>query len=260
MRAFFQLLIAEALKLRRTPALLLTLILPYTVVLAFFLFARIEGHRFLTGADADPWSWLAEACLGAWTSLFLPLAVFLLAALVASVEHRSRGLRLLFTLPVPRWQIAAAKHLVVLALVGLSFLLLALGIALAGIALRWASPELGFDQPVPWGALLLTCLWGWLATTFFCTLATAVSLARSSFVLPVTAGFLATILLLILRATDPALALYHPAAYAVEATDSLVSFGRPATTLGLRWALVGLGTGILFALAAGWAWVRGDVD
>lgn len=260
MRTFLQLLAAETLKLRRTPALLLTLVLPYTVVLAFFLFARTEGHRFLTGEGAAPWSWLAEACLGAWSSLFLPLTAFLLAALVASVEHRSRGLRLLFTLPVARWQIAAAKHLVLIALIGLSFLLLALGIVLAGVVLRWTSPELGFDQPIPWAPLLLTALGGWLASTFFCTLATTVSFARRGFVLPVTVGFLATVLLLLLRATDPTLALYHPAAYAVEATKSLISFDPQATTGGLHWALLGAATGALFALAAGWAWVRGDVD
>lgn len=253
MKALANHLRAELLKLHRTPALLLTVVMPYVVVLLLGLFAGIQGERFLGRSDASPWPWLVETSLTIWSTVFLPLHVFLVAALVAAVEHRARGFRLLFTLPVPRWRIYAGKQAAVFLLVAGSYLLLALGILLTGGLLHLVHPELGFAIYLPWREVLLQALWGTLATSFLVALATWLSLWSRSFVIPVTIGFVATVLLLALRAAGPEMALYHPAAYAVEVVKS-----SPRSAL--FWALLGVVTGGLFSVVGGWAFLGRDVE
>jgi len=222
---------------------LLTLVLPYLVVLIFVLFAHLEGERFLGRDEASSWPWLLEVCFVTWSTLFLPLFVFLGAALVAAIEHRAQGFRLMLTLPVARWRVYLGKEVAVMLLVAGSFFFLAIGVLLGGGLLRAVHPGLGFEAAFPVAEVLLATLWGTCASTFLVAIATWVSLWSRSFVLPVALGLVATVLLLALRSAGLSLALYHPAAYAVEAVLA-------APGVAVRWAALGLGTGVAFSLAS----------
>lgn len=246
--------LTELLKLRRTAALLVTVVAPYVVVLAFAIFAALEGETFLRSPHVEAWAWLMESAATAWSLVFLPLFMGLITALAAALEHRSEGFKHLFALPVPRGAIYAGKQLALFTLLAASFALLGLGLAVAGLALRALRPELGFEAPLPLGRLAALLAGQTAACGFALAVQTWVSLVRRDFALPVGLGFLATILLVALRAVDASLARFLPWSFPVEVARS---FAQDAPDL--RWALAGLAGGLAFAAYAGWSFSRRDV-
>jgi ABC-2 type transport system permease protein len=131
--AFSASLAVEAIKLRRSLALLLVLVAPTLVVVFTFFF-------MLRGKDPLPWSMSLQMSAAIWAFFMLPMGVTALTALVAHTEHGPRAWDMLRALPVPRWHHYAAKAVGVLALVALMMALLAL-LTFAAVALAaWIKP------------------------------------------------------------------------------------------------------------------------
>lgn len=113
-------LVAEAIKLRRTLALWMCLIAPAVVVLLYLMMA-LTANRSLQPADAaEAWAGWFRTVSGLWSFLMLPLFITLEAALLAGLEHANQQWKHLFALPVPRWQHYFAKLVALLALVALA--------------------------------------------------------------------------------------------------------------------------------------------
>ena len=110
-------LLVEAFKLRRSLALLLAAIAPTLVaVFVFFNLLRLEKPA--------PWAMALQGSAAIWAFFMLPMSVTALTALVAHTEHGPRSWDHLRALPLPAWQLYAAKLLCVLAVVlGMSALL-----------------------------------------------------------------------------------------------------------------------------------------
>jgi hypothetical protein len=254
MRRTLGLLQGELLKLRRTPALPLASIAPYVVVLLFVLFAFHSGDRLFAGGRVDPWRWLAESATRAWCWMILPLFVALETSLAGSVEHRAQGFKHLFVLPRRRLLSYFAKSGALALLLGLSFLLLGLGVLGGGLALRWLSPGLGFEATVPGLFVLLLLTRVFAACGFLLAIHTWIGLRRRDFVLPVSVGFLALVGLLVLESYAPELTRFWPWSYP-GAELSAVLEGRT----GSAWWLAGVLGGLGFTALAGWSFCRRDV-
>jgi len=135
---FRVLLLVEAFKLRRSLALVLAGLAPSLVaVFAFFNLLRLE--------KAAPWAIALQGSAGIWAFFMLPMSVTALTALVAHTEHGPRAWEHLRSLPLPAWQLYAAKLLGVLVLVaGMSVLLATLtptALFLAGLINPAAAPQ-----------------------------------------------------------------------------------------------------------------------
>jgi lantibiotic transport system permease protein len=115
MSAFLRIFRIEALKLRRTLALWMTLVAPAAVILLQLLIVTRVGDG--PGADIDVWLSFQKNALTMWALFMQPLFVALVATLVYHLEHASNGWLRLFVLPVPRWTIPAAKLAAVFGLV-----------------------------------------------------------------------------------------------------------------------------------------------
>lgn len=256
MRIFARCLLAELLKARRTPALAVTVVTPYVVVLLPVLFVLAEGSRFLPSTRIDSWSWLARSAFVTWCLVVLPLFVGLVTALLAAVEHRAHGFRRLFTLAVPRLTLYLAKQAAAFVLVALAFALLAAGVLLAGLLLRLLRPGLGFETAVPWWLLGALALGGLAASGFVTALQTWVALVRQDVALPIGIAVLSTSTggLIALRAFDATLVPYHPWSYPGELIRGL--FAGDADP---AWWLAGLLTGLAFASFSGWSFTHRDV-
>jgi ABC-2 type transport system permease protein len=191
----------EAIKLRRSLALLLAAVAPALVALFEFFF-------LLRGEAAQPWSAALQMSAAIWAFFMLPMSVTALTALVAQTEHGPRAWDTLRALPLPRWHLYAAKAIGVLALVAVMMALLALltfaAIALAS-AIKPAIAPTGSLDATAYVALLgriflaswlLVCVQLWIALrcarfvpalatgiagTFFAVVATS---ARIGMVLP----------------------------------------------------------------------------
>lgn len=153
MKVMLRVLWAETLKLKRTLALRLAVIIPLALVALNALVAYQRGPASFRGAE-NVWQQTMYEMFYFSSLMMLPLFIALQATLVADVEHSSAGWKHLYTLPLPRWAVYAVKQLAALALVGLSVGLLAGFTVLAGLALQALKPEMGFEPHIPWGWLL----------------------------------------------------------------------------------------------------------
>ena len=123
----------EALKLRRSLALLLAVVAPALVaVFVFFNLLRLD--------QASSWRMVLQGSTAIWAFFMLPMSVTALTALVAHTEHAPRAWDTLRALPRPRWHLYAAKATMVLAVVAGMSLVLAVATLLATEAAAWIKP------------------------------------------------------------------------------------------------------------------------
>jgi ABC-2 type transport system permease protein len=128
-------LAVEAIKLRRSLALLLAVAAPALV--AVFMFCNL-----LRVDKGVPWDMTLMTSAAIWAFFMLPMSVTALTALVAHTEHGPRAWDTLRALPVPRWHLYAAKAVGVLALVASMSLLLAALTFAAVTAATWVKPAI----------------------------------------------------------------------------------------------------------------------
>lgn len=165
----------ELRKLNRSLALVLALAAPSLIGVFIFF-------NMLRGDTPQPWTMWLGSSTGIWAFFMLPMSVTALTALVAHMEHGPRSWDHLRALPLPRWQIYAAKAVCVLALVAvMSLLNLVLTIGAVSVAAA-IKPALA-----PTGTLDLSgslVLWGkiWLAGLLMVALQFWTALRFASFV------------------------------------------------------------------------------
>lgn len=228
MRDLWRALAAELLKTRRTRALLIALVTPYLVALLPCVVALSQGGALVRRPAFSPWPWLAEAAFSTWTLILFPLFLSLEAALLASMEHRSNGFKHLFVLPVRRGAVYAAKQIAVALLTAGSLLLLVLGLAAGGLALRSLRPGLGFEAPVPFGDLLAGAGRIFAASGLVLAIHTWMSLRWRSFAPVLALGIVATVVTIALNAGDVEVWPWFPWSLPFQAGRSLQAVHDPA--------------------------------
>jgi lantibiotic transport system permease protein len=141
---------AEVVKLKRTIALALVVLAPFSILaLTLFMasqapFGTIERH-----GSANAWRMLTRLNLQFWALLMLPLYCTLQTALLAGLDHSENQWKALLARPVPKWTHWVAKLIVVIAMVVGSAAILAAGVVVEGFALNWYDPKLGFGNALP---------------------------------------------------------------------------------------------------------------
>ena len=138
----------EAVKLRRSLALLLAVVAPALIaIFVFFNLLRVDR--------AIPWQTTAQTSAAIRAFFMLPMSATALTALVAHTEHGPRAWDYLRALPRPRWHLYAAKATVVLAVVAAMSLLLAGATAAAIEAAAWLKPQITPTGPRDGGGYLV---------------------------------------------------------------------------------------------------------
>ena len=141
---------AETLKLRRTIALGLVVLAPFSILaLTLFMasqapFGTIERH-----GSVNAWRMLTRLNLQFWALLMLPLYCTLQTALLAGLDHSENQWKALLARPVPKWTHWVAKLVVVVAMVVASAAILFVGVVAEGFALHWYNAKLGFGNALP---------------------------------------------------------------------------------------------------------------
>ncbi|HEX8425278.1 ABC transporter permease [Hymenobacter sp.] len=192
-------LAADALKLRRTAALRLTLFSGALPVLLTFMIFLFKGHLLMKDGG-DPWPRFISMAWQTAGTLLLPLFVVLLTSLVVNIETKATAWKHLYAQPVGRGAVFGSKLLLILILNALG-LLLFVGLMLgAGALLTMLQPKLGFQvHPVPLVAVGWMLMRTYVATLGLLAVQYSVSLYWRSFVVPVGVGMgavVATIALL----------------------------------------------------------------
>lgn len=249
MTALMRALSAEALKLKRTLALWLAVLMPMLIITLMF-FMGLQRGEIMFAPGEDPWPQLTQNVLGFWGVLILPLFVTLETALAGSLEHTEKSWKHLFALPIPRWAIYSAKLLLNAGLIGLSTAVLIGGTLLAGQLLGLLNPELQFQNyPLPWRALSETALWLFAGAGCLLAIHTWVALRWASFALASTVGIAATLIGFISLGAD--WVQYYPWTQGVNIISN-----EPNLSLAVSIGVVG---GLVAGLAGCWEMTRRDV-
>jgi len=190
MSAFLRIFRIEALKLRRTLAIWMTLVAPAAVILLqLLIMTRVGGGP---GADIDIWLSFQKNALTMWALFMQPLFVALVATLVYHLEHASNGWLRLFVLPVPRWTIPAAKLAAVFGLVTLATIVL----FVLDVAATWMAPALNANvelpAEIPWGELVRRTARVFVATLAVVAIQNFVSFRFASVPLSLGVGIVGT--------------------------------------------------------------------
>lgn len=192
MKSLARALSAELLKNKRTLSLWLTMLAPLS--LAFLEIAMVlEGGKRLYQPGGDSWLKLIASISELWTLLLLPLFITLEMGLLGALEHNSQAWKQLYAAPLPRWSIYAAKQLTGMGIIALSMLVLGMMTTGVGLLINLLWPELGFDAPIPWLALVQSLGLAYLAAWLIISIHLWISLRWSSFVLAMTAGIIPTV-------------------------------------------------------------------
>lgn len=263
MRALIRALHAELLKTKRTLAFGLALIAPLVIVaLQVSMIWERRDYYLAQGMARLAWYEYGAQTAVLWGLLMLPLFVTLETALVAQWEHRNGQWKHLFSLPVPRWALYAAKQVAGTVLIGLSIAALFGLIVASGWGLRLLLPGLGFEAAVPWREYARYGLTMFLSAWLIIAVQTWVAQRWSSFAVSSGVGIALTIAGAVVIQSDWAslypytLPVIAANGFASEAMRSLNGF-----TEGLPWAqlLLGSAGGIAAAILGGWEVTRRDV-
>ncbi|GHF84374.1 ABC transporter permease [Thalassotalea marina] len=111
----------ELTKLKRSQALLMSLLCPLAVVLLQLLFVmESSGQRIAK----DGWQMYWMGTMSLWYMLMLPLFIALVTTLINHVEHKHAGLRLMLSFPVKTWQLFLVKVMIAWGIVILASLIM----------------------------------------------------------------------------------------------------------------------------------------
>jgi hypothetical protein len=250
----------ELLKLRRTLALAVALIVPLVVIVmtTVLVLSRDAGTRL--GGSANPWDTvMLNFVLFLWCIVALGPFVALETALLAGLEHQENGWRHLFALPVSRWSIYAAKLVVAAGLIVLSSVVLDLGFAAEGIVIVTFRPDLGLTLPIPWSSLIGRSVEFTLAAALALAIQSWVATRWHSFPLAAGLGIVGSIAGLILSISPRAASIARFFPWSLP----FISLSRSADPLPADVQMtalwVGIVGGLLVAILGCWDVTRQDV-
>jgi hypothetical protein len=183
------LLIAESIKLRRTPVVWMSLGAPAFAVTVAFIASLTNGNRFYQ-AGISPWTDFSAHILVGWALFVFPIYVCLQTALYSSLEHNSNGWSYLATLPVGKHKLLFSKYCCAVLLVAISQVLLVCLTWAAGWILAVLRPSYGFQDYPMTSMPAKACMWVFLSGLTIVGIQMMLSMLYRSFVVPTGTGLL----------------------------------------------------------------------
>jgi ABC-2 type transport system permease protein len=231
------LLRAECLKLKRTVIVLLIVSVPLMV---FLLGVAVIA----TGNSASDWPMLAASGAAIWSFFLLPMTATALTALVAQLEHGSRGWSYTLALPLAKWTVFSAKALIVLFVMAVISVLVGAAIIGSGVFAGWIAPKQAMAGELPIALMVGLMTKMWLAGLLVVSIQFAVAIRFESFAVPVVVGIGGTFVAIV--ATSAKIGLYFPWLMATNVLNSEPERAAQAIVMG------SLGGIALFALTIVW--------
>ena len=194
MKGFILSFRSEFFKSRKTLGFWAAVILPLLICLLLFVGFYTKSEH---GAGMPPmvlWIQFAGAILGIMGSLLLPMFVIFIAYSVNSIEHKADTWKSLFSLPISRLSVYAAKYFYALFLIFLCLALFVLFTIGFGNLLSLVKPELRFSDYHMEDTLAKLYFKLFLSSLGILSIQFLLSLLWSDFLKPMGIGFLATII------------------------------------------------------------------
>jgi len=196
MRTIRALLSTEATKLKHTATLWLSAIVPVTMLTLLFIGLLNEyfQHRGLGMQQSalELWNNTLRGPWTMWTLVAAPILIAVEATGLASPEHAGKHWTQLFSLPIPRWSVFAAKAIMCALLTGASSLIFTAGAIALGL-MQSELYHLDMASGIPWGLVLRIAARSYLASWCAIAIQTWLSLRFSGFAIPIGTALAGTL-------------------------------------------------------------------
>ena len=199
-----------------------SVLLPLLLCLLLFIGFFINSDKLVQLPGMMLWLRFAGAILGVMGSLLLPMLIIFIAYSVNSVEHKADTWKTLFSLPISKMSVYAAKYFYAFFLVFLCLLLFVLFTIGFGNFLSILKPVLKFNEYHMESTLLQIYIKLFLSSLGILSIQFLLSLLFQDFLKPMGIGFVCTIAGVILAGTGWKYAFWFPYSHPMLAISTLV--------------------------------------
>lgn len=197
----FDLFFTEISKLKRSLILVLILGIPAMLMVVQFAFV-------VTGNAPQNWNILVKGGSAIWAYFLLPMTATALTALLAQIEHSSRGWSYVLALSYPKWMVFAAKAILSCSVMAVITFFVLLAILGGGTVGGLMSPENALNGTFPYLDAFILLLKMWVASWLLIAIQFTLAMRFSSFALPCIIGILGTFIAVV--ATSAKAGIYFP--------------------------------------------------
>lgn len=193
MKGFILSFRSEFYKTRKTMGFWSSVILPLALCLLLFVGFYNKSDKLLHEPGMMLWLQFSGTILGIMGSLILPMLIVFIAYSVNSIEHKAETWKTLFSLPISKLSVYAAKYLYAFFLVALCLTLFVIFTLAFGNLLGMVKPELKFSEYNIGGLLMRLYFKLFLSSLGILSIQFLLSLLMRDFLKPMGVGFVSTI-------------------------------------------------------------------
>ncbi len=193
MKGFILSFRSEFYKTRKTAGFWSAVILPLLLCSLIFIGFFSNSAKLANEPGMVLWAQFSGAILVVMGSLLLPMLIVFIAYSVNSIEHKADTWKTLFSLPISKLSVYAAKYLYALFLIFLCLLLFVLFTISFGDLLGVLKPQLKFNDYNMAGSLVQIYLKLFLSSLGILSIQFLLSLLFRDFLKPMGVGFICTI-------------------------------------------------------------------
>ncbi|MDR3693084.1 ABC transporter permease [Mucilaginibacter sp.] len=213
---------SEFYKTRKTMAFWSAILLPLLLCLLLFIGFYSKGDAIAHEPGFMLWLQFAGAILGIMGSLILPMLIVFIAYSVNSIEHKADTWKTLFSLPISKLSVFAAKYFYAFFLVFLCLALFVLFTLGFGNLLGAIKPSLRFTEYHIEGILTKVYFKLFLSSLGILSIQFLLSLLFRDFLKPMGIGFIYTITGVILAGNHWKYAYWFPYSHPMLAIQALL--------------------------------------
>jgi hypothetical protein len=202
MKGFILCFRSEFYKSRKTMGFWSAVILPLLLSLLLFVGFYNKSDKLLHETGMVLWLQFSGTILGIMGSLILPMLIVFIAYSVNSIEHKAETWKTLFSLPISKFSVYAAKYIYAFFLVLLCLTLFVVFTLTFGNLLGAIKPELKFSEYNIAGLLTQLYIKLFLSSLGILSIQFLLSLLIRDFLKPMGIGFISTITGVILATKD----------------------------------------------------------
>ncbi|PWK76589.1 hypothetical protein LX99_03456 [Mucilaginibacter oryzae] len=225
MKGFILSFRSEFYKSRKTLGFWASIMLPLLICVLLFVGFYSKSEKLVSYPPMVLWLQFAGAILAVMGSLVLPMYIIFIAYSVNSIEHRADTWKTLFTLPIQRWCVYAAKYFYAVFLVFTCLALFVLFTIGFGNLLSVVKPELRFDDFHMEKELAEIYFKLFLSSLGILSIQFLLSLLWADFLKPMGIGFVCTIAGVILASKGWEYAYLFPYSHPMQAIKTMMHRG-----------------------------------
>ncbi|GAB3938373.1 ABC transporter permease [Mucilaginibacter myungsuensis] len=223
MKGFLLSLRSEFFKSRKTLGFWAAIIMPFAICVLVCWGMYSESERIIKTPALNGmlmWRMYSGAILNVMGFL-LPFFIILVAYSVNGIEHKADTWKTLFSLPISKWSVYAAKYFYTMLMIVMCLALFLILTIVTGNLLGMLKPQMKFTEFHMEGALAMVYLKLFLSSLGILSIQFLLSLVWSDFLKPMGIGFIATIGGMICSAMRLTYAYLIPYSHPMMALESL---------------------------------------